>query len=207
MVSSFRRFLTVFACLCLPTGIIGPASADQGALGLSDTQILRMTDTQWLEYYRKHGGGGGARGVYKALVIYTNCEEAQNERAIKRLPPAIQQRDKQLAALLQERLAESGVMGKPGYAGASHALGARRGTADLLHLLVTEQQQHQGKHGVYTSQEDARKQEQAAKIATRLAAQNADDAASPIRGKILQLVEAWPGGEKLLVLKYFENRS
>src|SRR5690348_10187896 len=71
--------------LCLAVMMPVRSRADEQTLGLTRAQVLKMTSDQWLAYYYHKTHTNGARSTYKALVIYTNLLQEQDERDLARL--------------------------------------------------------------------------------------------------------------------------
>ena len=190
--------LTVALLLCLSYR----ASAEDKPLGLTARQVLKMTDSRWIAYYEQKTHARGARAVYRALVIYCNCEKERNAHDLQRLSRASRQRYQSLDALLQQRVVLSGWKSKPGNAAASHALGEQRGIADLLHHILALHRQSASN----APAQNARRHPTSKVTTGPRTAATPTDAAS-LNDKIARLVQHWPPQEKQLVLNYLQSHS
>ncbi len=191
-------FLAAFRCL--------PAHAATRTLGLTTTQILRMTPDAWLKYYHHQTGTQGARSTYKALVIYTNLLEESNEHNLKGRTHTIGERFRRLEMLLQQlseqQMERSGGGHGSGNAVASHQLGERYARADLLrHLLAESIHPHAVSQG-----ESLKLQKQAAQWILRVSPSDVEiDEAAQTRRQIVGLIAHWPVRERLLALDYLRS--
>lgn len=175
------------------------ADADTDTFGPTNRQVMGMPDSEWITYYCRHAHNNGSRAVYKAEVVYANCEQEQNAHDRRELPAAPRKRFSELQSLLDERLGSDEGSGKPGFASASHSLGARRRVGDLMRVLIATNRQVLSVR--YTP---VMLRKQIADATARLTQANAslDPGLQQSSRKILGLTAHWRDAEKRRVLNY-----
>ena len=180
------------------------ANADTDTFGLTNRQVMGMPDSEWIAYYCRHAHNNGSRTVYRAEVVYANCEQEQNAADMRRLPAAPRKRFSGLQALLDERLALDDRSGRPGFASASHSLGARRRVGDLMRVLIGT-----NRHVFSIQYTPAMLRKQITSQMARLAQANAslNSGLQQNNRRILGLTAHWPDAEKRLVLNYLLPES